>query len=92
MSEFIADPLAEIERLRAELEEAEQSRTLNHVAAKMALDQRDDLLAKYRSAVNTLRDIAQMSGKMGCETAAHRLAMLGEPRYLPEDLPKEFKR
>lgn len=41
---------------------------------------------RYQSAVNTLRDIAQMSGKLGSETAAHRLAQLKEPRYLPEDL------
>jgi hypothetical protein len=49
-------------------------------------NQVERLRARYTSAVETLRDIAQMSGKVGSETAAHRLRQLGEPRYLDEDL------
>jgi hypothetical protein len=42
------------------------------------------LLAKYESAVRTLQDIAAMGRKAGSESAAHRLAQLGEPRE-PEE-------
>lgn len=40
----------------------------------------DALAAKYASAVRTLQDIAAMGATKGCESAAHRLAQLGEPR------------
>jgi len=40
----------------------------------------DRLEERYQSAVRTLQDIANMGRKVGCETAAHRLAMLGEKR------------
>ena len=38
------------------------------------------LFAKYQRAVWFLQDIANMSKKVGSETAAHALAQLGEPR------------
>ncbi len=38
------------------------------------------LRERYESAVRTLQDIAAMSKKAGSESAAHRLAQLGEPR------------
>ena len=44
----------------------------------------DALRAKYESAVRTLQDIAAMGCKAGSESAAHRLAQLGEPREAEE--------
>lgn len=44
--------------LADKLEEAEQSRDINHAAAKMALDQRDALAAKLAKAERELRVIA----------------------------------
>jgi hypothetical protein len=41
---------------------------------------------KYRGAINTLRDIAEMGRTPGAESARHRLAMLKEPRdHEPEE-------
>lgn len=45
-----------------------------------ASDELDALRPKYASAVRTLQDIAAMGKKAGSESAAHRLAQLGEPR------------
>lgn len=49
-ADLIERQAAEIERLREALDEAEHSRTLNHAAAKIALDQRDEARAALAEA------------------------------------------
>jgi len=66
---YCHESAAEIERLTAERDEAERSRTLNHAAATMALDQRDTAIRE--------RDEARSFNGLHPNIAARFIAKLG---------------